>query len=381
MPDNNSIPSRFHSAPGEDGRLAQELERLRTKWHQIRGRGIAQEKRSDFIRSMHALYRDGVPLSKLAAEVGCSTGYLSMHFTKLGLPTRSSGIRTPFGHQTRKDELDVAFFSTIRSPQQAYFLGLLFADGNIAFSHKRPNGVRLRLKQEDQAILEQLARAIVSGAPVSEVLSNETQQAHLCIWSVPLANDLLRLGVIPNRTTLNTPPPKVPDALLVDFWRGVFDGDGHIQRCNKSGFCLSGWEVGLSGNLATVTDFANFAGGRINHGQDCEPRIQPNGRSAICHKVLFFGPAAIEIMGLLYGDNAEPALPRKAIVARLLFEYFEYYLNLGGMIGLHAGRLCFLDAQRGRIPNEVKQLQEQFWDTWEARDLGGFQRTWRTARP
>lgn len=140
--------------------------------------------------------------------------------------------------RTRKDyhkySINLDFFETINTEEKAYFLGLLYADGNI---YKR--SLRLSLQERDIDILNKIKKCInFSGDYYCSYSKSPNQQNRITLQvnSKDMVNDLIKLGCIPNKSFLLKFPSKdqVPNHLIRHFIRGYFDGDGWIYIVSKT---------------------------------------------------------------------------------------------------------------------------------------------------
>ena len=120
------------------------------------------------------------------------------------------------------------YFEKIDTEDKAYFLGLLFADGNVYIKRHR---VQITLANEDAYILNKFAECInYSG----KLYSDRGLYSKLILPSKKMCNDLIVLGCTANKSLDLKFPDKVPKELLHHFIRGCFDGDGHVSRRNNS---------------------------------------------------------------------------------------------------------------------------------------------------
>ncbi|MCX6755513.1 MAG: hypothetical protein NT068_03190 [Candidatus Nomurabacteria bacterium] len=113
------------------------------------------------------------------------------------------------------------------SPEMAYVLGFLFADGNIV--HTKRNTWFWSLQITDKDILIKIKKEINSSHKVSfkkKVLNNK-QLYRLQIGSKEMCEDLIKLGLTPQKSKTMI-FPQVPEKYFSDFLRGYFDGDGGV---------------------------------------------------------------------------------------------------------------------------------------------------------
>lgn len=116
------------------------------------------------------------------------------------------------------------YFEKIDTEDKAYFLGLLFADGNVYLKRYR---VQITLSNKDAYILNKFAECInYSG----KIYSDRGLYSKLILPSEKMCKDLISLGCTPNKSLSLKFPEKVPKELINHFIRGYFDGDGHISK-------------------------------------------------------------------------------------------------------------------------------------------------------
>ena len=139
-----------------------------------------------------------------------------------------------YGHDTYKYKckysIDENFFKVIDTPDKAYVLGWIYSDGNVMKKGK----IRISIQEGDKHILEEIKdRMKYTGELIYKKPKNARckPQSLLNIDRVEMADDLIKLGAVPNKSLILTFPTseQVPEHLLSHFIRGVFDGDGSIS--------------------------------------------------------------------------------------------------------------------------------------------------------
>lgn len=144
------------------------------------------------------------------------------------------------------------YFDEITSPNQAYWLGFIYADGWVS-SHKRScmnkDGTSesysmcyefgIELQREDEYLLDAFNREIGGVHKIyrkhkcSRICGNknitETDTSVIRVYSNPFVSGLIKNGVVFNKTKSNV-FPIVSDELFPDFLRGYIDGDGCIHE-------------------------------------------------------------------------------------------------------------------------------------------------------
>lgn len=123
------------------------------------------------------------------------------------------------------------FFEKIDCEAKAYFLGLLFTNGNIFLGNKREAQISLEISVRDKKVLDVLKELINSEAKISYRKRTNTETVCFRIYSNKVAQDLVKYGIIPNKTKLTKHiPNNIPKEFIKDFVRGLIDGDGAIYK-------------------------------------------------------------------------------------------------------------------------------------------------------
>lgn len=123
-------------------------------------------------------------------------------------------------------------FHTISTPEQAYWLGFILADGCLHLVNKNNfNGhFSIDIGAEDKDHLYKFASFIeadqdIIQTTVHSITGNELVHVQLCCADTQ--KDLYNLGIQPRKSGkekwIDTPFP-------ADFIRGVYDGDGYIRE-------------------------------------------------------------------------------------------------------------------------------------------------------
>lgn len=125
----------------------------------------------------------------------------------------------------RTYKLDESYFSSIDSESKAYWLGFIYAEGNLFL-----NTLKIKLHNKDKERLDLFKSDIKSTASVKPVRNKD---AHVfSVNSKKIKIDLNKLGVFPNKSAIIT-MPNIPSELIHHFIRGFFDGDGCITVSMK----------------------------------------------------------------------------------------------------------------------------------------------------
>lgn len=182
-----------------------------------------------------------MPVTKIAAKYHKEPKFISNLLTSNGIKLEGSTIRN------RKYKINQDFFEKIDTPEKAYCLGLIVADGWV---HR--NRLSLSLQEGDKQILQDVLRAMDSEHPLYYIDYqskdyncfggyHRQNQWRFSISNAKICKDLEKYGVIQNKSLKTTYPDGVPDELFPHFLRGYFDGDGSIAKV-AYGFQLTGCE-------------------------------------------------------------------------------------------------------------------------------------------
>lgn len=131
----------------------------------------------------------------------------------------------------KRYQIDEHYFDEIDTPNKAYILGLLYADGN----NSKQGSISISLQEQDKSILEKINHELkytkeltfINYKKKSEKWSNQYQ---LRISNKYMSKQLSKLGVIPNKSLTLQFPDWLDKKYYSHFIRGYFDGDGCIPK-------------------------------------------------------------------------------------------------------------------------------------------------------
>lgn len=232
-----------------------------------------------FLDGVVTMYGQNMSLRAIAHQLGCSARPVVDALKARGVARRPA--RTPPA-TFRAD----AFLAG--APEDAYWLGLLFADGWVSGAK-----IGLGLHHGDADHVAAFARFIGT----SNRVARYRDQVCVSLGSPELAGRLRALGMgAPRR-------PHLAPLWSPDFWRGMVDGDGSVLRYPHRGLILR-----LNGTLPIVAAFLAFVkkGGHVT-------RAIPRRHSSIWRATLG-GEVAEQVVNRLYLEG-RPALRRKHATA------------------------------------------------------------------
>lgn len=158
----------------------------------------------------------------------------------------------------RKYTVNETYFDTINTPEKAYWLGFLWADGNISKTTDRssgPNRLRIAQKKDEEKHLIRFQKEIESNHPLKYVMHKDNHiVAQIDINSRKLCMALQSIGF--DNKDKRTQIPKIPNELISHFIRGYFDGDGclslYTQQIKKWSVNKQEWSI--TGNITFISN-------------------------------------------------------------------------------------------------------------------------------
>jgi hypothetical protein len=119
------------------------------------------------------------------------------------------------------------YFEVIDTPEKAYFLGFIFADGCLIDNPKEYRyKLNIKIHTKDEDILKKFISLLDSEVKIWR--SNNRDICEIGFSSKKMINDLKNIGLHQNKTyTIDY--PKIDEKIERHFLRGYFDGDGCIR--------------------------------------------------------------------------------------------------------------------------------------------------------
>lgn len=198
-----------------------------------------------------------IPTKDIAEMVGRSRDAVQIKGRRLGLKYED------------KYFYNKSFFHTIDTAEKAYWLGFVTADGSVIYdTEKRQYGLDIKLQIKDKGHLRKFNKSIEGNVGVSSFArkgdfpdkqynDNYYGSCSIRLYCQEIADDLISLGVVPNKTYKTIKLPKINSELMWHYIRGFLDGDGHI--CVPQGENKYGYRVGFTSNCEPfLLEIKNF---------------------------------------------------------------------------------------------------------------------------
>jgi hypothetical protein len=207
------------------------------------------------------------------------------------------------GFYFKKHTVNDDYFKNL-SPEMAYILGYVSADGNVAWDvSKGYYSLTITAAEKDKSHLGIIRKLLKSTKPL--LYSSYTKSYRLIVNNKQICRDLMRFGIVP-RKSLIIKFPDLPDQYLKDFIRGYIDGDGslrYFKRPRSPYFELSV----CSGSR----DFIVTLEEKIFQQLNINSRITKTKNN--CFLLRYSCQRGLKLAKWIYGD-ASLYLPRKFII-------------------------------------------------------------------
>lgn len=132
--------------------------------------------------------------------------------------------------------INIDYFKEINNNIKAYWLGVIYADGCIRKCNK--NNYSFELSSKDLVFLKKFKKDVNTDYPIKKIkpktsfhngqkiISDGSYEIN--IYNSDFCLNLIKWGVITNKTKKLKKIPNIPKQYIPDFIRGYFDGDGNI---------------------------------------------------------------------------------------------------------------------------------------------------------
>lgn len=214
-------------------RATEESIRFVLKAHQI------DRKYNTFTEELYEriefLYSTGLTGHQVARTLLLSTNSVTKILKKRNVKTRTQS------EAQRRYSLNEHYFDVIDTPNKAYLVGLLYADGCNCTSH---HAVTLSLQEDDRDVVEFMKQELGYGGPIRVNKLHDKNpryknQCVLCINDVHMSDRLEQLGVVDAKSLILTFPDWLDKDLYQYFIAGYFDGDGCVSYDEKHQKCYT----------------------------------------------------------------------------------------------------------------------------------------------
>lgn len=203
-------------------------------------------------------------------------------------------LRTFAESRHKKYKVNDHFFSN-QNHNMAYVMGLIAADGNIS---AKDNRIEIELASVDKEILDEIRKTIELEREIKVYeCSNGYVKNKLYVHSAQMKKDLKEYGIVPNKTYSKeyTFPYKLKEEYVIDYIRGLFDGDGSVKKATSLAFQID------SSCKTILVEIQNFLkekyGINTNIGKEKKVNID-------LYRIYCYGENAKKVYDILYTPNS-----------------------------------------------------------------------------
>lgn len=211
------------------------------------------------------------------------------------LKENNISVKTIQETNTSKYNINHNYFSN-QGHNQAYIMGFLAADGNVS---RVDNRIDLELFSQDHEILEKIRIELELEREVKiYTCSNGYEKHKLYFYSAQIKKDLEKYGIVPNKTYSKDFhfPYLLNNEYIIDYIRGMFDGDGSVKECNHTiGFQID------NANKEILSEIQHW----FKKEHNIEVKIRETSKANIpLYRLYCYGENSRKIYNILYTPNS-----------------------------------------------------------------------------
>lgn len=169
-------------------------------------------------------YEKGETLQEIADSICVSRQTVSKWLKSIG---------TAIYKKNKMINLNQNIFDEINTEEKAYWLGFLFADGNLS---SKGYYIRLNLSSNDKSHMEKLRKFLNYECEIKDYKNKGNGISRISVSNKHLWETLKSKGCVPNKSLILKFPLKVFENhknLIRHFIRGYWDGDGCLTYRDK----------------------------------------------------------------------------------------------------------------------------------------------------
>lgn len=177
------------------------------------------------LNEIYVMYNNGFSLRQIQEKYCVSQTVLDRIFKE-----NKWEKRTQTEH-FKKYSVDEHIFDVVDTPNKAYCLGLLYADGCNCLKKKE---ITIELQARDKVVLEEINALTKNTRPLAIIKAGKYHRKQdtykLLIRSSYMCEQLNKLGCTPRKSLTLDFPTWITNELFPFFLKGYIDGDGWIQK-------------------------------------------------------------------------------------------------------------------------------------------------------
>jgi intein-encoded DNA endonuclease-like protein len=166
----------------------------------------------------------------------------------------------------QKWTVNQSYFKQIDTNEKAYWLGFIYADGNVYQNASSYASVfNINLKSSDKYIIELIKKDMEYSGPIftRKYKDDKYESAHgIAVCDKEFVDYLVNVGCIPRKSlTLKFPTvDQLPVKFIPHFIRGYFDGDGCVTKKDKNRISIFASMVGTLDMMENIREYLTDRG-------------------------------------------------------------------------------------------------------------------------
>lgn len=241
-------------------------------------------------------YEQGNSMAATARHFNSTPNTLKKLLRERGIHIRTQRESLILENKKRTKSINHDYFSVL-TQENAYYLGFLAADGTV---RKNRNEIKIGLSSLDKNFLLEFKSKLQTEKDVHIYLTNNGFEcAELVFTSAQIKQDLMKYGIVPNKTKKGLNLDLIPGEFKLAFIKGFFDGDGSFSY-NKN----------TKQGKMRFTSYTREILKQIAEYLDLQGRIYSDKRREQLFSLEFSTLPSIEILNKFYALDT-PCLKRK----------------------------------------------------------------------
>lgn len=267
----------------------------------------------EFLKYNYELYS----VKELSEHLGRTANAVKIKARKLGLLRKSK-------YYYQKD-----FFKDINTPNKAYWLGFIYADGYVTKQKDKTETytVGIELPVCDESHLKNFNKDIGGNICIARrhrvcEYRGKKISGDICsirIYCSEMGIDLIKHGCCLNKSKIKPAPIGIPDELVRDFIRGYFDGNGSVtssfsKKANRSytKITISSGSMEFIKWISSYLSSINISNSYYDDGNYCfKLQISSNSINSFLNYIYknserYLSRKYEKYMVAVYGDDTNP---------------------------------------------------------------------------
>lgn len=283
------VTSKFDISTNIANRLIMRAQKVCSRLFPV----VSEQEGLEFIEK----YSNGISSEEIAKEYVVAGSTVTNRLKKNGITIRSNS-ESKIKYIKNDD-----YFNEIDTPRKAYFLGLMYSDGNV---HKINSWIKVALLESDKNVLQEFSNDIFGFEKIkyyeSTHGSGTSKMAEFGFYSPKMDDDLAKHGCMYNKC-FKIRIPSLSDELMLHFMRGYIDGDGCVY-VNKTNTRI---KVTFASNYEFCEDIKKYMKEKYNFNWSIYKKKNPGSGDLTLNKT----EDIYKFMDMIYKDSDGLYIERK----------------------------------------------------------------------